>query len=108
METKENKPMPSNPKPTDEVQLNIETVTPDTEKNVVPTEDLTQEQSKDQNTNPEKIDDDQISETNEKSADDSEETTDDQVVEKNPVIDEVSKDDGQSNDPSEEVETVSP
>jgi len=46
MENKEqpkgNAPMPDSPKPTDEVQLNIETVTPDTEKNVVPT-DVTEE-----------------------------------------------------------------
>lgn len=33
-----NKEMPKHPKPSDEVQLEIETVTPDTEKDVQPTE----------------------------------------------------------------------
>jgi len=41
---KGNTPMPDSPKPTDEVQMNIETVTPETEKNVVPTEEAGEKQ----------------------------------------------------------------
>ncbi|SFG77715.1 hypothetical protein [Pedobacter insulae] len=43
-----NKSMPQNPQPNDEVQLNIETVTPDTEKEVKSTNESTQKQSKNQ------------------------------------------------------------
>jgi len=93
MENNENKPMPEDPKPADEVQLNIETVIPETEKDVVvPDEDLTSEQSKE----PEKPTDREESEDSATS------------VEENPASDELNKDDGQSDDARDDVETVSP
>jgi len=89
METKENTPMPSNPKPTEEVQLNIETVTPETEKDVVSTEDSkdnTPKQEKESAAKPDKDNDTSAS------------------AEEHPAVDELSK--GES--PSDEIETVSP
>lgn len=40
METSDNKPMPQNPTPTDDVQMHIETVTPDTENKATKTDQV--------------------------------------------------------------------
>ena len=80
---KETAAMPTNPKPIDEVQLNIETVTPDTEKDVVPTKDITGGNAKDQRLEAENSKD----------------------LKENPAVDEASKD---GEDPRDLVETVSP
>ncbi|RYG15153.1 MAG: hypothetical protein EOO07_16045 [Chitinophagaceae bacterium] len=90
MENNENKPMPEDPKPTDDVQLNIETVIPETEKAVVPN-DVTSERSKEPEI---------PADSEEKSEDSGSETAE------NPAVDEVSKDEGQSDDARDEVETV--
>ncbi len=108
MEPKENTPMPANPKPSDEVQLNIETVTPETEK-AVPTTDVTQEQSKDQDANPEDNKGQQETIESEKSADtsetsDNEETTD----EENPAAVEDNKGGDDPTDARDQVETINP
>jgi len=89
-----NAPMPKNPKPSDEVQLNIETVTPETE-----SKDITQEQSKDQTVNPEDSKDKQNIEPKTNTPTDSSEQ---------PATDELSKDGDHPDEARDQIETINP
>lgn len=106
MEPTENTPMPANPKPSDEVQLNIETVTPETEKDVMPTKDVTGENSKDQTVNPEDSKDKQESETTE--TEQSESEPQQQSDKDNPAAAEINKDGGNLEDARDQIETIKP
>ncbi len=114
METKDqpqgNKTIPENPKPSDEVQLNIETVTPETEKDVMPSEDITSEQSKDQVVNPEDSKATQEKEVSkiEQSEDQAEEKTDQSDEKVHPAADELNKEGGNPNNARDQVETINP
>lgn len=92
MEPTKNQPMPKNPEPTDEVQLHIETVTPDTEKDAGKKETQT----------------DAVASKEVKSEDDAKDATDNpkaggEIPTDNPVHKK-----GEGDDPSDEIETVSP
>lgn len=88
METSENKPMPKNPKPTDEVQMHIETVTPDTEK---------------KDTETDKVASKEVVEEKEAKGGTDNPKEGGKIPTANPV-----HKNGEENDPSDEVETVSP
>ena len=98
---KENTPMPANPKPTDEVQMNIETVTPATENkdaNVRKNDDTDKKEDKT----------DKVASKEVESESDAKEVTDNpKEGGKVPTDNPVHKKDETGN-PSDEVETVSP
>lgn len=114
MENKEqlkgNAPMPDNPKPTDELQLNIETVTPDTEKNVVPTDVADEQQMKEEEVESENGREQESSTTaNEdkekpETPDATEDSDEPSVDEREITTEETDKGDH----PGDEIETVSP
>ena len=99
MEPTGNKPMPENPQPQDEVQLHIETVTPETERVTPPTDTIEPENSKDQAANPEDSKDLAATETPDDNQD---------IDEENPAAVEDNKGGGEPGDARDEVETVSP
>ena len=90
METKEqpqgNKEMPKNPKPDDEVQLNIETVVPEDSKEIQETEAPKTKQSESEATQKTEQDDAEV----------------------HPAVDELSKEGGNPNDARDQIETINP
>jgi len=101
METTENKPMPTNPKPTDDVQLTIETVTPSTENKENSAENIDEADKKVSET-------DKVATNEVNSESDAKAVTDNtkeggNVPKDNPVHEKK-----EGNNPSDEVETVSP
>ena len=109
-QNKENAPMPENPKPTDEVQMNIETVTPDTEKVVVPTP---AHESENRDEQQEKADDAQNTEGEHQPSDEPAKSA---TADENVVVQEAEKEsdeqvsdkENDSDDERDQVETVSP